>query len=227
MEGADVGGSSLGRLKITDEALLDEASRYPLCHKLSLVSLGLGFSSSSPFFLGPGVSVMGIEGASNGSVGSTEEARSRVPLHDELIEDFSAHKGQNKPLWASLGAASGSKLAIVPYRSGFESPLAERMALQLEEGERDEGWSSSCLVKFSRCLGMPTEGFEEEILYLLRRMKGRIEQKSQNGACRKTKSSASKSSRELKKLKWTVSYKRARVVTNAGMSGGTSGSGCK
>ena len=101
------------------------------------------------------------------------------------------------------------------------------MALQLEEGEKDEGWSSSCLVKFSRCLGMPTEGFEEEILYLLRRMKGRIEQKSQNGACRKTKSSASKSSRELKKLEWTMSYKRARVVTNAGMSGGTSGSGCK
>ena len=61
------------------------------------------------------------------------------------------------------------------------------MAFQLEEGGQDEGWSSSCLTKFSRCLGMPTKGFEEEILYLLRRMKGRIEHKNQDGAYRKTK----------------------------------------
>ena len=170
---------------------------------------------------------MGMEGASSGLVGSAEGARSRVPLRDELIEDFSARKGRNEPPWASLGGANGFELAIVPFRSGFEIPLAERMALQLEKGEREEGWSSSCFAKFSRCLGMPIEGFEEEILYLLRRMKGRIEQKSQDGAYRKTESSASKSCKELKKLEWTVSYKRARVVTNAGMSGRASGSGCK
>ena len=74
---------------------------------------------------------------------------------------------------------------------------------------------------------MLTEGFEKEILYLLRRMKWRIGYKSQDGAYRKTESSASKSCKELKKLEWTVSYKRARVVTNAGMSGRASGSGCK
>ena len=99
------------------------------------------------------------------------------------------------------------------------------MALQMEEVERDEGWSSSCLAKFNSCLGMPIEGFEEEILYLLRRMKGRIEQKSQDGVHRKMKFAASKSSRELKKLEWKVSYKRAKVAT--GMSRGFSGSGCK
>ncbi|RVW34912.1 putative ribonuclease H protein [Vitis vinifera] len=50
---------------------------------------------------------------------------------------------------------------------------------------------------------MPTEGFEEEILYLLRRMKGRMEQKGREGVTRKTNLKSSKSSRELKKLEWT------------------------
>ena len=58
-------------------------------------------------------------------------------------------------------------------------------------------------------------------------MRRRIEQKSQDREYTKTKSSASKSSRELKKLEWTVSYKRARVATNADKFGGASGSGCK
>ena len=180
MEGADVGGSSLGRLKLTDEALLDEASRYPLRHKLSLLSLGLGVSSSAPF-LGLDLAMMGTKGASSGLVGSTEGARSKDLLRDELMEDFSAREGWNEPLWASLGGASVSELAIVLFGSGFESPLVERMALQQEEGESDEGWSSSCLATFNRCLGMPTEGFEEEILYLLRRMKARIEIRARTG----------------------------------------------
>ena len=55
------------------------------------------------------------------------------------------------------------------------------------------------------------EGFEEEILYFLRRMKGRIEQKGKEGVTRKTSLKSSKSSRELKKLKWTVSYKKAKM----------------
>ena len=33
---------------------------------------------------------------------------------------------------------SGSKLAIVPFGVDLESPLAESMALQLKEGEREE-----------------------------------------------------------------------------------------
>ena len=68
---------------------------------------------------------------------------------------------------------------------------------------------------------MPTVGFEEEILYLLRRMRGRIEKKNQDRENNRTKSSVSKSSRELKKLEWTVSYKRAKLA------GGASGSGIK
>ena len=74
---------------------------------------------------------------------------------------------------------------------------------------------------------MPIVGFEEEILFLLRRMRGRIEQKSQDKEYKKTKSSASKSNRELKKLEWTVSYKRAKLASNEGKFGGDSGSGIK
>ena len=33
--------------------------------------------------------------------------------------------------------ASGSELAIVPFGVDLESPLAESMALQLKEGERE------------------------------------------------------------------------------------------
>ena len=74
---------------------------------------------------------------------------------------------------------------------------------------------------------MPRESFEEEILYILKRMEGIIKQKSKKDVYRKTKSSTSKAKKELKKLEWTVSYKRAIVVTFTGTSGGVSGSGCK
>ena len=221
-----VEGASLDRLKLTDEALLDEASRYPFHHKLSLLSLGLEASSPSSPFLGPVGIVMRMEGTSSGLFEAAEGARSRVPLREEMLEVFSA-KGRILAPWAAGGGASGSELAIVPFGLGLESPLAERMALHLEEGEREEGWSSSCLAKFSRCLGMLTEGFEEEILYLLRRMEGRIEQKSKEGVYRKTKSLTSKADRALKKLEWTVSYKRAKLDSNEGKFGGASGLGCK
>ena len=44
---------------------------------------------------------------------------------------------------------------------------------------------------------------------------------------RKTKLLSSKFSRELKKLEWTVSYKKARVDTSLGIFEGASVSGCK
>lgn len=77
---------------------------------------------------------------------------------------------------------------------------------QEEEGEPSEGWSSSCLAKFSRCLGMLTEDFEEKILYLLGRMKARIDQRGQEGAKRRANSLSSRFGREVKKLEWAVTY---------------------
>ncbi|RVW35863.1 hypothetical protein CK203_084632 [Vitis vinifera] len=54
-------------------------------------------------------------------------------------------------------------------------------------------------------------------------MKGRIDQKGHDGASRKMKSLSSKSVRELKKLEWTVSYKKARVDTGLVNSRGATG----
>ena len=79
--------------------------------------------------------------------------------------------------------------------------------------ERNEGseqcWQSSCLARFSRCLGMPTEGFEGEILLLLKRMKERKLQKGKKGnqdGRKKRKMESSKFEKELRKLEWTVNY---------------------
>ena len=114
--------------------------------------------------------------------------------------------------WDSGDAERGNGLALVPVGEDFTSLCEEKSVCHIEEGGSGEGWSSSSLARFSQCLGMPTEGFEEEILYFLRRMKGRIEQKGKEGVTRKTSLKSSKSSRELKKLEWTVSYKKAKWV---------------
>lgn len=65
-----VEGSLLGRPTLTNEALLAEASRYPVSHSYSLFSLGFwGDFSSSPF-LGPDEAFRVRERASSGLEGS-------------------------------------------------------------------------------------------------------------------------------------------------------------
>ncbi|RVW54460.1 hypothetical protein CK203_068313 [Vitis vinifera] len=182
---------SLGHLKPTDDALLKEASRYPRNFKLPIFSVGFGASSPSPPFLGPDGVVLGKVGVISGLVGAVEEARSRDSPREEWLVDLSVHEDRNLSPRASGGEANGPDLAIVPFGGVLESPLVETMALQVEVGDGEEEWSSSCLAKFSHCLGMPTVGFEEEILYLLRRMRGRIEKKNQDRENKKTKYSVS------------------------------------
>ncbi|RVW76104.1 hypothetical protein CK203_049140 [Vitis vinifera] len=58
-----------------------------------------------------------------------------------------------------------------------------------------------------RLWSMPIEGFKEEILYLLKRTKTRIDQRGQAGTNRRTISLPSRFERELKKLEWTLNYK--------------------
>ena len=56
---------------------------------------------------------------------------------------------------------------------------------------------------------MPTEGFEGEILFLLRRMKEMKVQKGKKWKLKgrkKRKMESSKFKRELRKLEWTVNY---------------------
>ncbi|RVW12593.1 hypothetical protein CK203_114462 [Vitis vinifera] len=115
-----VGGMepSLGHLKPTDDALLDEASRYPRHHKLPIFSLGFGASSPSTPFMGPDGVVSGKVGVFSGLVGAVEEARSRVSPCDEWLVDLSVHKDRNLSSRAMGGEASGPDLAIVPLE-GF------------------------------------------------------------------------------------------------------------
>ncbi|RVX15844.1 hypothetical protein CK203_005809 [Vitis vinifera] len=114
----DVEGASLVRLKLTDEGILDEASRYPFHHKLSLLSLGLG--ASSPFLGLVGV-VMGMEGNSNGLFGAAEGGAGGselaiVPfglgLESPLAEMMTLHleEGEEEEDWRTInsrGTAGG------------------------------------------------------------------------------------------------------------------------
>ena len=71
------------------------------------------------------------------------------------------------------------------------------------------------------------KGLERKFFYLLQRMKGRIDQKGKEGVFRKTSLKSSKSNRELKKLEWTVSYKKTKIGFSGGIFEGASKSGCK
>ena len=64
-----------------------------------------------------------------------------------------------------------------------------------------EKWEDSCLIKFSEYLGIPTVGYEEEIMELLRKM---VSQRSGNK--RKGNPVESRSERELRKLECTINY---------------------
>lgn len=71
----------------------------------------------------------------------------------------------------AMGGSIGLELGVVEEGGGV---LMERDLISglLEEvGGVSDYWSSSCLAKFSNLLGMLIEGFEGEILKLLKRMK--------------------------------------------------------
>ena len=213
----------LRRRRVTDKALMEEASRYSAVPNSSS-SLGLRESSSSSSSLWGHVEAIGVsEGFSYGAEGELGRFQPSVVRNRAAL----AFGGWSEPSWGSVDAERVNGLALVPVGLDFTSPFEKRSVCHLEEGGCDEGWSSSSLAMFSHCLGMLTEGFEEEILYFLRRMKGRIEQKGKEGVTRKTSLKSSKSSRELKKLEWTVSYKKAKMGSSMGIFGGASGSGCK
>ena len=208
----------------TDEALMEEASRYDAGPSpLSQLGHRGHFYPSSSSLGGIAEAVGTSEGAIFGVEGELDCYEIRMGRNSaaSACGDWGGH------LRDSGDAERGKELALVPIGEVFMSLCEEEKACHIEEGESGEGWSTSSLARFNHCLGMPTEGFEEEILYLLRRMKGRMEQKGREGVTRKTSLKSSKSSRELKKLEWTVSYKKAKMGSSTDFSGGASGSGCK
>ena len=68
---------------------------------------------------------------------------------------------------------SGKELGAVEEVIEVSSKRAIQEALEEGEEVGTLSWSSSCLAKFSCCIGMLTEGFKGEILTLLKRMKER------------------------------------------------------
>ena len=64
-----------------------------------------------------------------------------------------------------------------------------------------EKWEDSCLIKFIEFLGIPTVGYDVEILELLRKMVSQ-----QPGNKRKGNPAESRSERELRKLECTINY---------------------
>ena len=101
-----------------------------------------------------------------------------------------------------LGLANG--IVEEETEDASERSLQEIMEERNEVGE--PCWQSSCLAKFSRCLGMPTEGFEGEILFLLKRMKEMKIQKGKLDGRKKRILESSRFEKELRKLEWTVKY---------------------
>lgn len=69
-----------------------------------------------------------------------------------------------------------------------------------------DSWMNDNFVKLCHCLGMPTEGFDGEILMLLRIMEERKNLKGVAVGKRRKFQKVSKSERELKKLDNSMNY---------------------
>ena len=119
----NVGGSLSGRSTLTDEAVMDEASRYPVSHSRSLFSLGFQGVSSSTLFLGPVKALLVLEWASNGSKGLVAVAMDWDPLRVVLFEDNLVLDGRKELPCVLVGSDGGTELAIVPVGSVFVRPL--------------------------------------------------------------------------------------------------------
>ncbi|RVW64332.1 putative ribonuclease H protein [Vitis vinifera] len=130
------------------------------------------------------------------SVGGSDFGNRHGPSKD----DYGGWKGGRGPRVAGDGSRDC-------WKGGRQSGGMDNQEIMEERNEVGEQcWQSSCLARFSRCLGMPTEGFEGEILLLLKRMKERKLQKGKKGNLagrKKRKMESSKFERELRKLEWT------------------------
>ena len=76
-------------------------------------------------------------------------------------------------------------------------------------------WESSCLAKFSEFLGFPTNGFEKEILNLLRNLVASQKINKERGIL-----TVSKSERELRRLRSTINYNGNKINKGGGRDRG-------
>ena len=146
------------------------------------------FEMSMPIANSPSLSFFGrplLQGGSSGWGGSYvlgEEAEGVLPL--EIVVANEMKEGSNQ------------EGMMVEYGQGED--IVEATPLAVEGYEK---WEDSMLVKFSEFLGFATEGFETQIIELMRQM-----MKTQNKGPRPGQTQVSRCERELKKLECTINY---------------------
>ena len=93
-----------------------------------------------------------------------------------------------------------------PLSKSFESDIfyEEGNALVEVGGDEEVSWLAREFTNFCVCLGMPTKGFEEDVLSLFRRMKERKEQNREKPGQNKQRSKGSLFNHEMKRLEWFV-----------------------
>ena len=145
---------ALSRVSSAHACLMEKASRYSILSPSSFCIWRGQNSSSSPFsgVERPLVKVKEGQGAIV-KLKESEKELSVNPLRVLLVEERDFEKGDG-----------GS----IPKREVGDGVVEE-------EGKDVESWRYNCLAKFCHCLGMPTKGFEGEILKLLKKMKEKRE----------------------------------------------------
>ena len=112
-EDFNIRGSLASRSTLTDETVMDKASRYPVYHNCSFFSSGLRGVSFSIHFLGPDEALLVSEGATSGLKGLVVGAMDWDPLQVVPIEDLLVFNGQKKPHWGLVSSFGATELAIV------------------------------------------------------------------------------------------------------------------
>ena len=159
------------------------------------------FESPMPIDNSPSLSFFGrplLQGGSSGLGGShVIEEEDEGVLSMEIVE-ANEMKG-------------GSSQGDTEVEYGQEEGIVDATPLAVEGYEK---WEDSMLIKFSEFLGFATEGFEKQIIELLRQMV-----KKQNKGSRMGQTPVSRCKRELKKLECTINYggqKSGKMQTEIG-----------
>ena len=167
-----------GRASIADEWFMEENARYSTLKPLT-VCLWEGRVSFSSNFSGEGV-VMGMKERSD--IGSmVKESEGRLSFTPLRVYPAKERDGQ-------MGAG------ISFLEEEGRDDRAEK------EDDDEKSWRYSCLARFCQYLGMPTEGFEREILRLLNRIRERRDVSKRVTGKKRKGQRMSKFDRELKKL---------------------------
>ena len=173
------------RASLTDEWLMEENSRYSNLEPSAMCFWGGQVSSSSSL---------------SGRKGAVIELDERCG--NDAVEEESEGKLNFTPLRVCPAEVRDDQMGV-----GVSFMLEEGRGEGVEkEGEDEESWRYSCLVRFCQCLGMPSEGFEREILQLLNKIREKRDCSERVTGKKRKGKGLSRFDRELKKLEWSVNY---------------------